>query len=291
MVDMILEFAGPIKGIKGLDPLWKLVPYLNRYPNTDIYKWNCNIATCKWKDMNLFQLKTEAMKKYKRWIWVFEDRNSKILSWIVSALWLRETNQTPYCVHCSLAELVIGFSWVPCLCVNISLVFIGSTCYSIVKTWHSSLESWLFRSFPIFRPLWNALECPSLSPQPPCDLIPGFKVSAPRYLFQPPELGPTVPSFGLQFSSVQLLSRVRLFATPWITAHQASLSITICWSSLRLTSIESMMPSSHLILGRPLLLLSPIPPSIRVFAMSQLFAWGGQSTGVSALASFLPKNT
>ena len=67
-------------------------------------------------------------------------------------------------------------------------------------------------------------------------------------------------------SSVQLLSRVRLFATPWITARQASLSITISQSSLRLTSIKSVMPSSHLILGRPLLLLPPIPPSIRVFS-------------------------
>ena len=68
-----------------------------------------------------------------------------------------------------------------------------------------------------------------------------------------------------QFSSVQSLSRVRLFATPWITARQASLSITNSRSSLRLTSIESGMPSSHLILCRPLLLLPPIPPSIRVF--------------------------
>ena len=69
-----------------------------------------------------------------------------------------------------------------------------------------------------------------------------------------------------QFSSVQSLSRVQLFVTPWITARQASLSITISQSSLRLMSIESVMPSSHLILGRPLLLLPPIPPSIRVFS-------------------------
>ena len=68
------------------------------------------------------------------------------------------------------------------------------------------------------------------------------------------------------FSSVQLLSRVQLFATPGIAAHQASLSITISRSSLRLTSIKSVMPSRHLILGRPLLLLPPIPPSIRVFS-------------------------
>ena len=67
-------------------------------------------------------------------------------------------------------------------------------------------------------------------------------------------------------SSVQSLSRVRLFATPWIAARQASLSITNSRSSPRLTSIESVMPSSHLILCRPLLLLLPIPPSIRVFS-------------------------
>ena len=69
-----------------------------------------------------------------------------------------------------------------------------------------------------------------------------------------------------KFSSVKSLSRVRLFANPWIAAHQASLFITISRSSLRLTSIESVMPSSHLILGHPLLLLPPIPPSIRVFS-------------------------
>ena len=70
----------------------------------------------------------------------------------------------------------------------------------------------------------------------------------------------------VQVSSVQSLSRVRLFATPWITARQASLSITNSWSSLKLTSIESVMSASHLILCRPLLLLPPIPPSIRVFS-------------------------
>jgi len=63
----------------------------------------------------------------------------------------------------------------------------------------------------------------------------------------------------LKMDSVQLLSRIRLFATPWITASQASLSITNSQSSLKLTSIESVMPSSHLILCHPLLLLSPIP--------------------------------
>ena len=70
----------------------------------------------------------------------------------------------------------------------------------------------------------------------------------------------------VQFSSVQSLSCVRLFATPWITARQASLSITNSQSSLRFMSIESVMPSCHLILCRPLLLLPPIPSSIRVFS-------------------------
>ena len=73
-----------------------------------------------------------------------------------------------------------------------------------------------------------------------------------------------LPSF--QFSSVQSLSRVRLFATPWIAARQASLFITNSRSSPRLASIESVIPSSHLILGRPLFLLPSIPPSIKVFS-------------------------
>ena len=69
-----------------------------------------------------------------------------------------------------------------------------------------------------------------------------------------------------RFSSVQSLSPVRLFVTPWIAARQASLSITNSWTSLRLMSIESVMPSRHLILCRPLLLLPPVPPSIGVFS-------------------------
>ena len=68
------------------------------------------------------------------------------------------------------------------------------------------------------------------------------------------------------FSSVQLLSYVRLFVTPWTTAHQASLSITNSWSPPKPMSIESVMPSNHLILCRPLLLLPSILPSIRVFS-------------------------
>ena len=70
----------------------------------------------------------------------------------------------------------------------------------------------------------------------------------------------------LQFSSVRLLSRVRLFATPWTAAHQTSLSISNSWSLLKLMSIDSVMPSNHLILCHPLLLEPSIIPSIRVFS-------------------------
>ena len=75
----------------------------------------------------------------------------------------------------------------------------------------------------------------------------------------------------VQFSSVQLLSCVRLFVTPWTAAHQASLSITSSQSLLKLMSIELVMPSHHLILSRPLLLLPSIFPSIRVFSNESVF--------------------
>ena len=92
------------------------------------------------------------------------------------------------------------------------------------------------------------------------------------------------------FSSVQSLSRVWLFVTPWTAAHQASLSITNSWSLLKLMSIQSVMPSNHLILCCPLLLMPSIFPSIRSFPVSQFFASGGQSIGVSASASVLLMN-
>ena len=91
-----------------------------------------------------------------------------------------------------------------------------------------------------------------------------------------------------RFSSVQLLSRVRLFATPWIAARQASLSITNSRSSLRRPSSQWCHPA----ISSSVVPFSSCPqsfPASESFPMSQLFAWGGQSTGVSALASFLPK--
>ena len=94
-----------------------------------------------------------------------------------------------------------------------------------------------------------------------------------------------------QFSSVQSLSHVRLFTTSWIAACQASLSITNSWSLPRLMSIESAMPSSHLILCCPLLLLLPIPPSIRVFCKESTLRMRWPSIGTSASTSDLPMNT
>ena len=94
-----------------------------------------------------------------------------------------------------------------------------------------------------------------------------------------------------QFSSVQSLSLVWLFASPWIAACQASLIITNSRSSLKLMFIESVMLSSHLILCHPLLLLPSIPPSIRVFSNESSLCMRCQSTGVSHLASVLPKYT
>ena len=123
-------------------------------------------------------------------------------------------------------------------------------------------------------------------------------------MIHPPVLLPTgiriVSSLGLSWlkrlwkfwyiTSVQLLSCVWFFATPWTTAHQASLSITNSQRLPKLMSIESVVPSNHLILYHPILLPQSFPAS-GSFQMSQVFAWGGQNIGVSASTSVLPMNT
>ena len=91
-----------------------------------------------------------------------------------------------------------------------------------------------------------------------------------------------------QFSSVAQSCPTAIHG---VAARQASLSITNSQSLLKLMSIESVMPSNHLILYHPLLLLPPVPPSIRVFSNELTLPWGAQSTGVSASASVLPMNT
>ena len=110
---------------------------------------------------------------------------------------------------------------------------------------------------------WSGLPFP-----PPEDLSnPGIEPASPAlasgfFTTEPPGK----PRTSVQLSSVQSLSHVRLFATPWTAARQASLSITSSWSLPKLMSIESVMPSNHLILSHPLLLLPSIFPSIRVFS-------------------------
>ena len=99
-----------------------------------------------------------------------------------------------------------------------------------------------------------------------------------------------VRSLCLSLYSVQLLSRVQLFATPRIAARQASLSITNSRSLPKLMSIESVMPSNHLILCCPLLLLPLIFPSIKVFSNESVLQIRWPSTEVSASASVLPMN-
>ena len=99
------------------------------------------------------------------------------------------------------------------------------------------------------------------------------------------------PLYSVSPSSVQSLSCGWLFVTPWIAARQASLSFTSSKSPPKPMSIESVMPSNHLILCRPYLLLPSIFPASGSFPMSRLFAWGGQSIGVSASTSVLPMNT
>ena len=94
------------------------------------------------------------------------------------------------------------------------------------------------------------------------------------------------------FSLLQSLSCARLFATQRTAAHKASLPIINYWSLLKLMSIElvMVMPSNHLILCRPLLLLPSIFPSIEAFSNESALPWGGQSIGASASASVLPIN-
>ena len=108
---------------------------------------------------------------------------------------------------------------------------------------------------------------------------------------QCPSLTKGTPPFLHQFSSVQSLTRVRLFVTPWTAVHQDSMSITNSQSLHKFMSIELVMPSSHLILCHPLLLLPSILPASGSFPKSEFFASRGQKTGTSASSSVLPMNT
>ena len=129
-----------------------------------------------------------------------------------------------------------------------NIVYLLSGICGHKKRWHP--DTWILwhSSWHIHPTIWMNFENTMLSE---------------RSLSQTPHI---LQNFIYQFSSVQLLSRVWLFVTPWTAARQVSLSITNSRSSLKLMSIESVMPSNHLILCRPLLLLPSIFPSIRVFS-------------------------
>ena len=133
-------------------------------------------------------------------------------------------------------------------------------------------DTWLFKYYIVVTSLVGPVAKTLLSQCRGPGLIPGqgtrsymlkLRVELPCHIG---EWRSQVRQLRSDISSVQSLSRVQLFATPWIAARQASLSITNSRSSLKLMSIESVMPSSHLILCRPLLLLPPIPSSIRVYS-------------------------
>ena len=109
-----------------------------------------------------------------------------------------------------------------------------------------------------------------------CRASPAHHPPVPGFLSQRAN---NIPRASNRFSSVQSLSHVQLFATPWTSARQASLSITNSRSLFKLMTIESVMPSNHLILCRPLLLPPSIFPSIRVFSLVFLFTWNLLPTG------------
>ena len=136
------------------------------------------------------------------------------------------------------------------------LLFNHSHVWLFATPWTIAHQAPLSMEFSI-QEYWSGLPC-----FPPGDLPnPGIETTPPA---SPALAGRFFIHWAI--SSVQSLSRVRLFATPWIAACQASLSITNSWSLPKLMYIKSVMPSSHFILCHPLLLLPPIPPSIRVFS-------------------------
>ena len=120
-----------------------------------------------------------------------------------------------------------------------------------------------------------------------CDEISSFRVNQETITIQMPKLLDKKH----QFSSVQSLSHVQLFATPWTAACQASLSITNSQSSPKPTSIQLVMASSHLILSHPLFLMPSIPPSIRVFSNESTLHMRWPKYWSFSFRSFLPKNT
>ena len=166
------------------------------------------------------------------------------------------SSQFTYCW--SLAWRLLNIILLACKWVHLIWTFFGN---AFLWDWN---ENWLFQSYghcSVFQIFWH-IHCSTL-------IALSFRVWNSSTKISSPLI-----------SSVQSLSCVWLFATPWISACQASLSITHSQSSLKLTSIESVMPSSHLILCRPLLLLPPTPPSI------SLCQWVNPSHEVAKVLEF-----
>ena len=193
---------------------------------------------------------------------------ASILEWVVmsssrGSYWHKDQTQVPWSAG--------GFFtvWAPRDLCTISSVQLLSRVQLFVTPWiaarQASLSITNSRSSPKLMCIELVMPSSHLILCPPLLLLPPIPPSI-RVFSNESTLRMRWPKYCIhQIRSDQSLSCVWLFATPWIAARQASLSITNCQSSLRLMSIEPVMPSSHLILCCPLLLLPPIPPSIRVF--------------------------
>ena len=188
-------------------------------------------------------------------------------------------------------------SWYICCFVSPNSACWHFSCVRLFATLRT-IARWSPLSMGFFRQEhWNGLLCP-----PPGNLPnPGIKPaslpfpSLADWLFTINATWEALvnlkESSFLVLSSVQLFTHVQLSATPWTAACQAYLSITNRWSLWKLMSIESVMPSNHLIFCHPLLLLPQSFPASGSFSVSQFFTSGGQSIGVSVSTSVFPMNT
>ena len=140
----------------------------------------------------------------------------------------------------SLSASPCVWGWLPVLCHESRWLVPGGSAFNLVHNWLPTVI------LPGLLRWENQVACPTVSVSVHCSI--------------------NAKSCLTLFSSVQLLSCVQLFVTPWIAPHQASLSITNCQSLLKLMPIKLVLPSNQLILCRPLFLLPPIPPRIRVFS-------------------------
>ena len=172
--------------------------------------------------------------------------------------WFQNSPSSSACHFLVSLSPIFFSSWVPHFHFFSAIIFEDS----------ASQETFTTCLLMIRLSIWEPVSQALLGPHPLTETFPHIKQH------------PITLSLSFVIVLVQSLSCVWLFATPWTTAHQASLSFTISYSLLKLTSIESVMPSSHLVICRPLLRLPSIFPSIKVISMSQLFASG--SIGASA---------